>query len=225
MSSDRAPLNAVVVIPAYQAQAGIRSLVQSVKALNLPVIVVDDASSDRTGAEAEAAGAEVLTRSVNAGKGAALREGIAAALARRFNWVLTMDADGQHLPEEIPRFLEAAGKDQADLIIGNRMGNPEGMPLKRRWTNRFMSWLLSRMLGVPVPDTQCGFRIISSRLLEGVDLASSRFEIDSELVVKSVRAGFRVASIPVSSVYRSDFSFIRPVRDTIRFIRFLRSVR
>ncbi len=210
-----------VVIPAYQAQATIGPLVKAVAALGLPVLVVDDASRDATIREAEAAGARVIRRPVNGGKGTALREGMAAALKEGYHWILTMDADGQHLPEEIPRFFEAAGRGTTDLILGNRMRAPQGMPLDRWVTNRAMSWFLSRISGQPLPDTQCGFRLISRRLLETVSLTCERFEVESELVVKAAWAGCRIRSVPVSSVYRRNLSFIRPLRDTVRFFRLL----
>ncbi len=215
----------VVLIPAYQAQESIAPLVKGVVALGFPVIVVDDASTDGTGSVAESAGAMVIRRPVNGGKGAALREGFAAALEKGYRWVITMDADGQHLPAEIPRFLEGARRGEADLVVGNRMEDPAGMPWERRLTNVLMSWLLSRIAGQQVPDTQCGFRVLSQRLLERVRLTCDHFEIDSELVVKAARAGFRIRSIPISSVYRRQISFVRPLKDTIRFLRFLRSLR
>jgi len=212
---------AVVLIPAYQAQATIRPLVRDILAQGLPVIVVDDASSDETFREAQASGARVIRRPFNGGKGLALREGLDAALEGGYRWILTMDADGQHLPSEIPHFLRAGAQGNADLIVGNRMQNPKGMPLDRQLTNRAMSWILSAIAGQRIPDSQCGFRLISRRLIEQLDLSCDRFEIESELLVKSAWAGCRIVSIPVSSVYRRTSSFIRPVRDTFRFFRFL----
>jgi len=132
-----------------------------------------------------------------------------------------MDADGQHLPNEIPTFLEAAVHGKGDLILGDRMGDPKGMPLGRRGTNWLMSLLLSRVAGRRIPDTQCGFRLLSKRVLEGLDLVSERFEIESELVVKAAWAGYGIHSVSVSSVYGRSSSFIHPVRDTFRFLRFL----
>lgn len=211
----------MVVIPAYQAEGTLGPIVRAIVAQGLPVIVVDDASTDRTAEEAERAGARVVRRGRNGGKGIALREGISLACAGVVPWVVTLDADGQHLPAEIPLLLRAAQTTGADLVIGNRMQNPRGMPLERRWTNRFMSWLISRVTGQSVPDTQCGFRWISSRLWDGIRLSSSRYEVESELVIRAARSGFRVTSVPISSVYRREVSFIRPIRDTVRFLLLL----
>lgn len=212
-----------MVIPAFQAEATIGPLVDAILAQGLPVMVVDDASSDATTQEALARGIYLIRRSTNGGKGAALREGFSEALQKGFDWVLTLDADGQHLPSEIPRFLELKGS--LDLVIGNRMTDPKGMPWERRWTNRWMSRFLSRVAGQMIPDTQCGFRLIWRPVLERVRLASERFEIDSELVVRTAWAGFRIGSVPISSVYRRRLSFIRPLRDTVRFFRLLRFLR
>lgn len=215
----------MVVIPAYEAASTIGSVVLAVRALRLPVIVADDASSDATPEEAEDSGARVVRRSVNGGKGAALRQGMTAALQTGCEWVMAMDADGQHLPREIPRFLERAARGSSDLIVGNRMKDPRGMPWVRWLANRFMSWFISRMTGQRIPDTQCGFRLVSRRVLERVSLTSNRFEIESELVVKTAAAGFRVSSVQISSVYRKESSFIHPIRDTFRFFRLIRSLR
>lgn len=220
-----ASVKACVVIPAFEAEAAIGGLVRAIVRKRLPVIVVDDASHDGTSLQAELAGATVLRRDQNGGKGMALREAFPVVLQRPYDWVITMDADGQHLPSEIPKFLRAAEAGGADLILGNRMSDPRGMPLDRRLTNQFMSWVLSVVSGQRVPDSQCGFRMISRCVLEGVRLTSDRFEVESELVVKAARAGYRIRSIPVSSVYRSEPSFIRPIHDAVRFLRFLFSSR
>lgn len=225
LSSDGPVLRPQVIIPAYQAERTVRRVVQLVGLYGLPVLVVDDASSDATALEARAAGARVLTLPINRGKGNALRRGFELALREGHDWVLTLDADGQHLPSEIPHFLEVAGLGHHDLILGNRMGAPAAMPWDRRLTNRFMSWLISRITRRWIPDSQCGFRMISARVLRGVELTADRYEIETELAVKAVWAGFRTASIPVSSIYRRETSFIRPLRDTVRFLLLLRTLR
>lgn len=215
----------IVVIPAYQAQRSIGALVQAVVRQDLPVVVVDDASTDDTEGQARKAGATVVRLHVNRGKGAALRIGFSKALEGSCDWVLTMDSDGQHLPSEISKFLEAAQQEGVDIVVGNRMGNPGGMPLIRRFTNHVMSWLLSRLIRQDIPDSQCGFRLIHRRALEQIHLTTRRFEIESELVVKGAKAGFKIVSIPVSSLYPRGASFIRPFSDTVRFFRFLSALR
>lgn len=211
----------LVIIPAYQAQSSIGPLVRAIRDQGLPVLVVDDASPDQTSQEAGKAGAAVIRLPVNQGKGAALREGFSKGLAGPYEGFLTMDSDGQHLPEEIPNFLEAAQRSNADLVLGNRMSHPEGMPWVRRLTNRWMSWILSWLIHQRIPDSQCGFRLVHRRLLEAITLSTRRFEIESELLVKAAQAHGKIVSIAVCSFYPDRRSFIRPFRDTVRFFRFL----
>lgn len=214
----------MAVIPAYRAEGTVGPLVESLRAAGFPVVVVDDGSGDGTAGAAEAAGARVIRRPLNGGKGAALRDGFSAALEGGYGWVLTLDADGQHLPAEIPAFLKAR-EEGVGAVVGNRMGDPRGMPLDRRLANRWMSRVISRMAGQEVPDTQCGFRLVSRRVLDSLALSSDRFEIDSELVLRVGWAGVAIRSVPVSSVYRRENSFIRPLRDTARFFLFLSRMR
>lgn len=212
----------VAVIPAYRAEGSIEPLVRRVAALGLPVVVVDDASGDATAAQARAAGAMVLSRQANGGKGRALRDGFQYALDSGFEWVIILDADGQHEADEIPNFLRAAREGWGQVIVGDRMRRPRGMPLTRWLTNFFMSWILSRLARAKIPDTQCGFRMIHRQVLEKLTLTSDHFEIESEMVLKAAWAGFRVVSIPVASVYtRQQLSFIRPLSDTVRFFKML----
>ena len=211
-----------IVIPAYQAEHSIGPLLKEINLYGIQVIVVDDASTDHTAAEAEKAGAFVVRRAKNGGKGAALRNGFSIALLKNFEWVLTMDADGQHLASEIPLFLAAASN--ADMVMGDRMTNPVGMPKDRQMTNRWMSSLLSKMIGQKIPDSQCGFRMISHRVLETITLVCDHYEIESEMLVKAARSGFKISSVPITSVYQGSRSFIKPVRDTMRFFSFVRSI-
>jgi glycosyltransferase involved in cell wall biosynthesis len=169
-------------------------------------------------------GVEVI-RIPRSGKGAALRVGFRHAVEAGFDWVLTMDSDGQHDPLEIPRFF-AAARDGATsvpaVIVGSRRGDLAAMPWLRRATNVFMSWLISRCARQRIPDSQNGFRLISTRLLREVPLTTSNFETESELLVGAARRGFLIGSVPVSTIYRKGGqSHIRKVPDTLRFLRLL----
>ena len=210
----------LVVIPALNVAATIGPLVSQIRQQGHEVLVIDDGSSDATGATAAAAGARVLHHVTTRGKGASLRTGFAEALRRQAECVVTFDADGQHDPADIPRLVQyAVEHPEASVIIGNRMGQAQRMPRVRRWTNRLMSWLLSRLAGQHVPDTQCGLRLMRTALLRHLTLTTSHYEIESELVLAAARAGAAMHPISIQPIYGSSPSGIRPALDTVRFIR------
>jgi len=211
-----------VIVPAYQEEARVGAAVGGIRAYCRDVVVVDDGSADRTAAEADRAGAVVLKHAVNQGKGAAIATGMAYALEHGYEFVVAMDGDGQHAPEDIPAFVEAYARTGDPVILGNRMADPRGMPLVRRLTNRFMSWLLSRRMGRRVPDTQCGFRLYRCEGFPAVPDASRRFDYDSEILLLYAEAGARIGAVPVRVIYGDEKSKICPVKDTLRFIRMLR---
>jgi glycosyltransferase involved in cell wall biosynthesis len=181
------------------------------------VLVVDDGSTDRTSDRASEAGADVLRRPVNGGKGAALQTGFDEALKRGYEAVLTMDADGQHDPSVGGGLLEAL-KD-ADLVIGSRDRDRTGMPWLRRATNVVTTWFVSRLAGQRVEDSQSGYRAIRAAVLEKVRPRSQRFDYESEFLIRAAREGFRISAVPIPTLYNAPGSHIHPLRDTIRFIR------
>jgi glycosyltransferase involved in cell wall biosynthesis len=210
----------MAVIPAYNPGLELSRVLTAASAElgAAAVIVVDDGATDGSGARAQAAGVQLITHPVNRGKGAALRTGFAAALAQGAEWVFTLDADGQHDPEEMPAFLAAAATGGADLWIGDRMQNTIDMPWLRRLANRSTSSIISALAGQPISDSQSGYRLISARVLRAVDLYFDRFEAESEILVKASRAGFRIGAVPIRTIYGQERSTIHPVRDTVRFI-------
>ena len=207
------------IIPAYREIRHIPEVVRGVLAQGVTPIVVDDGSGDDTGRLAERAGATVLRHERNRGKGAALQTGFHHAQATGFTWMITMDADGQHDPGDLPAFLTAARAGACDVLIGDRMHDARGMPFVRRCTNRLMSALLSHALGQRVPDTQCGYRAYRAELLPLLACNSTHFDAESEVLIKLARAGHRIVSVPVRTIYRDERSKISPVRDTLRFLR------
>lgn len=211
-----------VVIPAYNEAKHIKDVVNSALKFVTTVVVVDDGSCDSTSDEAKSAGAIVIKHEHNKGKGVALGTGLRYALDNGFDMAITMDADGQHLSEEIPIFLEAYQRTCAHVILGNRMNNPAAMPLIRRLTNRFMSKLLSRMMKQKIPDTQCGFRLFLKETIPVVlQVEASRFSAESEVLLRLSHNGFSLVSVPISVIYRDEKSKIRPIADTIRFFKML----
>ncbi len=211
-----------VIIPAFLEEGRIGSVVRRVLAFVRPVIVVDDGSPDRTAAEAEAAGAIVLRHPRNLGKGAALQTGFRYARDHAFECLITMDADGQHAPEDIPRFFEAHRRTGLPVLVGNRMDNPRAMPFVRRWTNRIMSGYLSRAMQQRVPDTQCGFRLYRCAILPAEAPAAAGYAAESEILLLLAARGVRMGSVPITVIYRDEVSKIHPARDTLRFFRMVR---
>ena len=163
------------VIPCLNEASMIGSVVPAVHDHLPTVIVVDDGSSDDTAALAHNAGAEVLRVPSTAGKGAALQTGWRYAHARGFSWALTLDGDGQHAPDEIPKFFRAAEHTSAALVVGNRMAEAAAMPWVRRAVNRRMSRWLSAAAGQPLPDSQCGFRLMDLGVWASLPITSAHF--------------------------------------------------
>ncbi len=211
-----------VIIPCLNEAANIRSLILGVTRFLPSVIVVDDGSSDETAKLATQAGAIVLQHERPRGKGAALARGWQHAQGLGFGWTLSMDGDGQHCPSDIPAFLGAAENSGAALVVGNRMANPHGMPWLRRAVNRWMSRRLSRVASCPMPDTQCGFRLMNLDVWSKLNIRASHFEIESELLLTFAAAGQKIEFVPIKVIYGNEESKIRPLRDTWRWFRWLR---
>ncbi|MBU1112459.1 MAG: glycosyltransferase family 2 protein [Candidatus Omnitrophica bacterium] len=214
-----------LIIPAYNEAQGLDKLLDQLKAKNLPVLVVDDGSQDATYEVAKKKATLAISHSKNLGKGLSLNKGISHLLANeQFDYIIVMDADGQHAPEDLGRFLKQA-EAGADFVVGNRMEDPRGMPLIRVITNKLMSWFISKLTGQYIPDTQCGFRMIKREVLEKIDIKTKKFEIESEILIKAARLKFIINSIPIRSIYFDNpQSKISPLRDTLRFVKFISKI-
>jgi glycosyltransferase involved in cell wall biosynthesis len=202
------------VIPAFQAAATIERLVSDIGSV-LPgaiVIVVNDGSTDETESVVRRLPVIALTHTTNRGKGAALRTGISAALERGVALVITMDADGQHAAGSIPDLVAAA--ERADIVIGARLRHGTPMPPQRRLSNWLSSRLVGLLSGVRVEDSQSGFRAIRRDVLAAIPLRGSRYELETDLLVRAARRGFRIACVMVPTVYGPPSHF-RPFRDTL----------
>jgi len=210
-----------IIIPTYNEAKTIGSIVAPLHGQGYEVVVVDDGSRDTTAENARQHGATVLANRINQGKGASLIKGFRYALENGFEAVITMDGDGQHLPEDAAYFIRLAEHSQSGVLIGNRMSRASKMPMLRILTNLFMSWLLSVFAGQRIPDTQCGLRLIKKAVLERVRLTTTKFETDSELLIQAARLGFKIESVPIKAIYAGEQSQINPIIDTMRFIRFM----
>lgn len=209
------------LIPSYNEARTIGGIIKDLKGIGFVVYVVDDGSKDETANIAASEGAIVVKHEKNKGKGASLREGFRHILKRGFDAVLVMDGDGQHKVEDVGSFIRKMQDSGADIVVGNRMCDTSSMPPVRIYTNLLMSKLISWITGTHIPDTQNGFRLIKCDVLKKVTLESSHYDIESELIIKAARQGFRIESVPVKTVYNLEKSRINPVIDTLRFIRLM----
>lgn len=211
-----------VIIPAFREQGRIGNVVRAVHSYCRDVVVVDDGSPDSTADEARQAGAIVVRHPTNLGKGVALNTGFTYAREHGYEFLITLDGDGQHDPEDLPAFVEAYRQTGTPVLIGNRMDDPRTMPFTRRITNQYMSWLLSRHMGQRVPDTQSGYRLFRCDVLASLSVESSRFAAESEILLILSARGVKIGAVPIKIIYRDEKSKIRPVHDTFRFYAMLR---
>lgn len=215
-------MKTAALIPAYNAAASVGAVVTGTLAVVQPVLVVDDGSADDTSGAARAAGADVIRQQPNQGKGAALLAGFRALRERGFTHALTLDADGQHYPDQIPLLLAASAREPRAVVVGVRQ--KEGHAI--RWINRFgnrvadtlMAWIARQRL----PDTQCGFRVYPLDAILALRAAGTRFDFETEILLRASRRGVPVVGVPVRVHYppvAERVSHYRPVVDTVRIIR------
>lgn len=205
------------LIPAHNEAPRVAPVIEGARR-HLSVIVVDDGSADDTAAVAEAAGAEVLRQPGNRGKGEALKAGFRQALAADAEAVVTLDADGQHDPAEIPAFLAAHERSGAELVIGVR--EFRDMPPARRLANLLGKQVLHWATGQEIPDNQSGYRLVGRRLMEAA-LASEEpgFGFEVEMIVECARRGWGISWVPIRTIYGEEKSHINPLTHLGRFLR------
>ena len=216
----------VAVIPAYHDEKHIGDIVRRTGQQLDHVLVIDDGSNDGTAQRAREAGAKVIVHNQNRGKGEAIKTGLRHCLAREVTWLILLDSDGQHLPEEIGRFLSAAASATTPMLfVGNRMDNASAMPFIRRVVNRYMSRRISHLCGQRIPDTQCGFRMLHQQLIPELLGGGDRFDYDTEVLIIASRKRYRIEPVPITTVYSDQVSNIHPVRDAFRFFKLMRRYR
>ena len=213
----------LALIPAYQEGPRIRAVVEGAR-VHRPVVVVDDGSTDDTATEAVAAGATVLVQRPNLGKGAALRAGFHHAIEQGAVAVVTLDADGQHDPAEIPLFLDAFEAGRPELVIGRR--NFGSMPPVRRLANTLGGWVFSAAIGRRVADNQSGYRLIGRRLMTALlDSDEAGFEFEVEMIARCIALGLPMTEVPIRTIYGGEPSHIRPWAHLWNFLRVSRDAR
>lgn len=218
------PPKVCILMPAFCEAALIGPVVVECREYVPDVVVIDDGSTDDTAAVAAAAGATVLSQVQNGGKGAALQHGFQYAEENGYDIAITMDADGQHAPSDIPAFLQAYARTGTRVLIGNRMGDNHTMPWLRRQTNRVMSSWLSRLMGRYVPDTQCGYRLYhrsAFSLFATLSRESRRYAAESEILLRLALGGISMAPVTIQTIYGAEQSKVNPCTDTLRFFRML----
>jgi glycosyltransferase involved in cell wall biosynthesis len=224
MSNTQTPASAILaLIPAYNAEPFVRDVIRRASA-HIPVIAVNDGSTDGTMRELRATSAIVIDQQPNQGKGVALQRGFREALARGADAVVQLDADGQHDPDEIPLFVRKYEQTRADLIIGER--DYSQMPLVRRTSNtigrRAFSWAVGRY----VPDNQSGYRLLSRRLMEAVMASGERgYEFEMDMIVLCAKRGWRIEGVPIRTIYGDEKSNIKPIQHVVHFFRMVRQAR
>jgi glycosyltransferase involved in cell wall biosynthesis len=214
----------LIVIPAFNAADTITELIHRIQKI-LPgagILVVDDGSSDGTGALSQGAGADVLTHNPNRGKGEALKTAFAEALKRDVDAVIQLDADLQHDPKYLPELVQQFAATGKDIIIGTRDFNVGGMPWDRHFTNWLTSYAITKMGGVKVDDSQSGYRLLSRKAIQTVDAPSSNYDYESEYLILAGRAGLSIGKVPISTIYEGQKSSIKKWTDTKRFLRLVR---
>lgn len=216
-----------ILIPAYNAQKTIGSVLERVCSLGFDTLVVNDGSTDKTSEVVRSYGVSLLEHPKNLGKGASLRTGFQYILEKNYELVITMDADGQHDPSDIPLLLQAFNRVEPDLIIGSRAAGFGEMPFLRRFWNRLGVRAVSRLCHADITDSQSGFRLIRTEILRRISFTTVGFDTEMELLIKACKKGFRVLSIPVHFEKINDTlsSHFKPVKDTWSVCKlFLRSL-
>jgi len=210
-----------VLIPALNCGSTIAAVVAGARQHLVDVLVVDDGSADDTAAAARAAGAEVVGHARPSGKGAALLTGMRALAERGTRRVLTMDGDGQHLPAEIPSLLRASAAEPAALIVGARRFETVAAAPIKLFGNRFANRWVAIACGQALPDTQSGFRVYPVEATLALRVRARHFAFETEVLIRAVRAGIRIRSVPVDVYYPpldERVSHFRPFLDTLRII-------
>jgi len=205
------------IIPALNAEGSVGKVIDRTKEYIPRVIVVNDGSTDRTAEVSLSRDIEVISIPVNRGKGYALRRGFAHALNKGCRAILTLDADGQHDPGDIPKFLQVHERDADAILIGSRMAQAEWFPRQRYYSNRVAVFFISRALGQFLEDTQCGFRLYPAKAIGSIKLTTCHFQMETEVLLRAARQGIRLSSVPVRNIYwngNAPPSHFRPVVDT-----------
>lgn len=214
-----------IVIPAYNPSAGdltalVRKIEQVCGKWNYRLLVVDDGSHPAIDLEAaRGSRLHLIAHPENRGKGAALKSGFDYFLKKNpVDLVITLDADWQHPPEKIMALFQAFKQKEFDVVVGSRRRHPAEMPFHRLLSNYLTSLIISLLTGQPVRDSQCGFRLIDSRVLKSLRLRENRFHLESEFLIRAGSLGFKMGFVPIPTIYSNEKSSINHIADTVNFV-------
>jgi glycosyltransferase involved in cell wall biosynthesis len=211
-------LKIALLIPVYNESKNISKLIQRLEYPKKDIIIVDDGSTDNTYKIIEKTGVVVLKHNKNLGKGYAQRTGFEYAIKKGYEYVITLDGDGQHNPQEIPLFINRIKETREDIILGERRVSLKTMPIPRYFANLIVSFIVSFFSHQAIRDAQSGYRAISAQVMQKVPLTTSHFEMECEILIRAAKLGYRIGSIPISTIYQQEKSKIKPFIDTVRFI-------
>jgi glycosyltransferase involved in cell wall biosynthesis len=208
-----------VVIPAYNVERTIAGVIKDLIKYGFKrgnIIVVNDGSNDCTLDMIKDQGVTLLHHEINMGKGAALKDGFAAAGVLNLKKVFVIDADAQHRVSDTEEFLKLNGS--YDMVIGERTGILSKMPLHRQLSNKTVNLVVSLLSGVRTADVQCGFRFLDLKIFDNVRLKTNNYQTESEMVIKAARNRYRIGFVPITTIYGNEKSHIRGLIDTMRFV-------
>jgi glycosyltransferase involved in cell wall biosynthesis len=213
-------MKTTIIIPAYNAASTLNLLLAQLLefAPKHDIIVIDDGSTDNTAESAKLSGVELIIHQHNKGKGAALRSGFDLALNKGCDAVITIDADGQHDPKYIPALADTMDNGHWDIVVGSRRNEFGRMSFARYLSNSITTTVVSILAGTRISDSQSGYRIISTSVLKSVKLKTSRYQMESELLIKAARQGFKIGSVDITNIPGST-SHISHLKDTVRFLK------
>lgn len=210
----------IALICAYNEEKSIRSIINKTSKYVDAVLVVNDGSSDNTSREIKRTKAILIDHKINRGKGEALKSGFSFIKRKNYDLLVMLDADGQHDPKEIPKLIRELNKGY-DIIIGTRKKSKSRMPIIRRCTNFITSLIVSLIIAQKVKDSQSGFRVMKTKILKNIELVSKRYDLESEILVKASRKGYKIGHASIKTIYGDETSKIHPIKDTFRFIRLI----
>lgn len=196
-------MNLVVIIPAYNEEKNIRQVISGVKKYTNNIIVIDDGSADRTSQIAKMTGAKVYRHLINRGLGGALGTGIRAALLEEADIIVTLDADGQHDPDEIPKLIKPIIDGETDFVVGSRFLERQPMPIFRRFGNYFYNLITWLLFGTLTSDSQSGMRVFNRNVAEKIEIFTSGMEVSSEIFAEIKYHKLKIKEVPIRAIYTS----------------------